>query len=472
MYSNAVVERALAGLRAGDVERPDGTGEAGNPACGDAVRIQLELSDRRIGAARRRAFGCPHAVAAAELACELAEGRSLLGAARIGTADLERVLEPAETHRECVALAVDALHQAIGGALDAARLPPAQDRVAVAMSGGVDSAVALLKAVRAGLQPVGVTLRLWIDPQAPDTDRACCSPASVRAARAACHALGVAHVTLDLRNRFRAEVVDDFVAAHAAGRTPNPCMRCNGGFRFHVLAAFADRVGAARLVTGHYARVEHRQGRPLVARAADETKDQSYMLAGVPPEILARVWFPLGDQAKTQTRAEARSAGLEAAERRESQEVCFVGGGDHRAFLERMGGAGAAGTIEDARGAVLGRHAGVHRFTPGQRRGLGVSSSLPLYVLGTDAASGRVTVGGREDLARRSVTVSPGSLYAPAVRVQAKLRYRSPAVPATVRAEGEGFRLELDEPVYGVAPGQAAVLYDGAAVVGVGTIVG
>ncbi|HEU0194775.1 MAG TPA: tRNA 2-thiouridine(34) synthase MnmA [Gaiellales bacterium] len=472
MYSVAVVERALAGLRAGDVERPDGTGEAGNPACGDAVRIQLQLADGRVLAARRRAFGCPHAVAAAELACELAEGRSLLDAARIGTADLEPVLEPAEGTRECVALAVDALHEAIAACLERDRLPPAEDRVAVAMSGGVDSAVAMLKTVEAGLRPVGVTLRLWIDPQAPASDRACCSPASVRAARAACHALGVPHVTLDLRDDFRAEVVEGFVAAHAAGRTPNPCMRCNGAFRFHALAAFADRVGAARLVTGHYARLERREGRPLVARAADDTKDQSYMLAGVPPEILARVWFPLGDQAKTATRAEARAAGLEAAERRESQEVCFVGGGDHRSFVERMGGAGPAGAITDARGQVLGRHSGVHRFTPGQRRGLGISSRLPLYVLETDAGSGRVTVGGREELARRTVTVSPGSLFAPAARVQAKLRYRSPAVPATVRVAGEGFLLELDEPVYGVAPGQAAVLYDGAAVVGVGTIAG
>jgi tRNA-specific 2-thiouridylase len=472
MYSDAVVERALAGLRAGDVERPDGTGAAGNPACGDAVQLQLQLSGGRIVRARRRAFGCPHAVAAAELACELSEGGSLLEAARIGVADLEHVLAPAEANRECVALAVDALHEAVASGLEHAELPLAEDRVAVAMSGGVDSAVALLKTVRAGLQPVGVTLRLWIDPQAPDSDRACCSPASVRAARSACHALGVPHVTLDLRDGFRAEVVDEFVVAHAAGRTPNPCMRCNGGFRFHALAAFADRIGAARLVTGHYARVERRAGRPLVAQAVDETKDQSYMLAGVPPEILARVWFPLGEQAKTQTRAEARAAGLEAAERRESQEVCFVGGGDHRAFVERMGGAGPAGAITDARGQVLGRHAGVHRFTPGQRRGLGLSSRLPLYVLATDAADGRVTVGGRDELARTSVTVSPGSLYAPAARVHAKLRYRSPAVAATVRAQGEGFLLELDEPVYGVAPGQAAVLYDGAAVVGVGTIAG
>jgi tRNA-uridine 2-sulfurtransferase len=472
MYSEAVVERALSGRRAGDVARPDATGEAGNPACGDAVRIQLALSSGRIAAARRRAFGCPHAVAAAELACELAEGRGLLDAARIGTADLEQVLEPAPAHRDCVGLAVDALHEAIAGALGGHAVPPAEDRVAVAMSGGVDSAVALLKVTRAGLRPVGVTLRLWIDPQAPDTDRACCSPGSVRAARAACHALGVPHVTLDLRSRFRAQVVDDFVAGHAAGRTPNPCMRCNGGFRFHELAAFADRIGAPRLATGHYARIERRAGRPLVARAADDAKDQSYMLAGVPPAILERVWFPLGEQPKTRTRAEARSAGLEAAERRESQEVCFVGGGDHRSFVERMGGAAAAGAIEDARGVVLGRHAGVHRFTPGQRRGLGISSPLPLYVVGTDAATGRVTVGGREELARTSVTVSPGSLYVPAGRVQAKLRYRSPAVPATVHAEGEGFRLDLDEPVYGVAPGQAAVLYDGAAVVGVGTIAG
>ena len=399
-------------------------------------------------------------------------GRDLLGAATIGAGELESELRPEPHNSECVALAADALHAAIARALDRERMPVRADRVAVAMSGGVDSAVALLKALEAGLQPVGITLRLWIDPDAPDSDRACCSPQSVRAARSACHAAGVPHVTLDLRDRFRSQVVEDFVRGHAAGGTPNPCMRCNGSFRFDALAAFADRVGAPRLATGHYARIVERGGHTVLARGADPDKDQSYMLARVPEQILSRTWFPLGDQRKTETREQARAAGLAAAGRRESQEVCFVGGGDHRRFLERHGGAGRAGAVVTVDGRVIGRHDGVHRFTPGQRKGLGVGGGEALFVLEVDPARGRVVAGPRRALARSTVTVRPGTMVLPMGRVQAKLRYRSPALPATVREVEGGLELELDEPAYGVAPGQAAVLYDGDVIVGGGVIAG
>ena len=469
MYSDAVIDHALSPRHAGSAPRAI-AGEAGNPACGDAIRIELAFDGGRIAAARHRTFACPHGAAAAELACRLAEGRDLLAAATIGSSQLEAELAPSKGNRACVAVAVDALHAALAVAVDGAEIPVADGRVAVAMSGGVDSAVALLKAVEAGLEPVGVTLRLWIDPGAPDGERACCSPRSVRAARDACHALGVPHFGLDLRGEFRRDVVDDFLAGFRAGLTPNPCVRCNGGFRFAALADFADRVGAPRLATGHYARVRRRDGRTLLVRGADPAKDQSYMLAAVPAAILERCWFPLGEQTKAQTRAEAGSAGLAAARRPESQDVCFVGGGDHRAFLERHGGAGRPGEIVDARGHALGRHAGVHRFTPGQRRGIGVAASEPLYVLEVQAGRGRVIVGPRAQLERRTVTVAPGRLLAPASRVQAKLRYRTEPVWATVRPGGEGFTLDLDEPVAGVAPGQTAVLYDDDAVVGAGVI--
>ncbi len=470
MYAPAVLDLALAPRHAGSAGSAAVAGEAGNPACGDAVRIELDVAGGRIVAARHRTFACPHATAAAELACRLAEGRDLLDAARIGQSDLEAAIEPPERARECVALAVDALHAALADAIAAAALPAASGRVAVAMSGGVDSAVALLKAVEAGLEPVGVTLRLWIDPAAPDGERACCSPQSVRAARAACHALGVPHVGLDLRAEFRAAVVQEFVDGYRAGRTPNPCVRCNGGFRFEALAAFADRVGADRIATGHYARVRRVGGAVLVARGADPAKDQSYMLASVPAAILARCWFPLGEQTKAETRAEAGAAGLAAAHRAESQDVCFVGGGDHRAFLERHGGRGRSGDIVAADGTRIGRHDGVHRFTPGQRRGIGVAASEPLYVLSVDGERGRVVVAPRPALDRRTVRVAPGRLHAPARRVQAKLRYRTAPVWATVRPEDDGFTLDLDEPVAGIAPGQTAVLYADDAVVGSGTI--
>jgi tRNA-specific 2-thiouridylase len=362
-------------------------------------------------------------------------------------------------------LAADALANAIGPHVAA---PPEPGRVAVAMSGGVDSAVALLQA---GERAVGVTLRLWIDPRAPGGERACCSPAAVIEARRTCHARGLPHVTLDLREEFRRAVVGPFVEEYAAGATPNPCVRCNGSFRFDELAAFAARVGAARLATGHYARIVERDGGPALARAADAAKDQSYMLATLDPALLHRLWFPLGGQTKAATRAQAHAAGLPAAARPESQEACFLGGGDYRDFLERAGLAAAGGRVVDESGAEIGAHDGFWRFTPGQRRGLRVSAREPLYALATDPGTNTVVAGPRRSLARRQVTVR-GRVERGAGRVEAKLRHRSPAVAASVLATAAGFELRLDEPVFGVAPGQAAVLYDGDAVVGAGVITG
>jgi tRNA-specific 2-thiouridylase len=360
-------------------------------------------------------------------------------------------------------LAADALANALGPVFRAA---PHPGRVAVAMSGGVDSAVALL---RVGPNAIGVTLRLWLDPQGPDTERTCCSPEAVITARATCHSLGIPHVTLDLREEFRRAVVEPFVRGYARGQTPNPCIRCNGSFRFAELLAFAERAGAERLATGHYARIVERDGRLLLARADDERKDQSYMLARLDPRFLERLWFPLGEQGKDETRAEAARAGLEVASRGESQEACFLAGGDYREFLERHGLPAEEGSLVDEDGNEVGSHAGFWRFTPGQRKGLGVSAPEPLYALRSDAATNTVVVGPRAALATRNVNVR-GRLHVPVSRVEAKVRHRSPAVSARVTATDSGFRLELDRPAYGVAPGQAAVLYDEGAVIGAGTI--
>jgi tRNA-specific 2-thiouridylase len=323
--------------------------------------------------------------------------------------------------------------------------------------------------LRAGDGAVGVTLRLWVDPEAPDTERACCSPDAVRAARKTCHGLGLPHVTLDLRDEFRRAIVDPFVRGYERGETPNPCTRCNGAFRFDELLAFARRAGAGRLATGHYARTARHKGRLLLARAADQEKDQSYMLAGLDPAALGRVWFPLGEQTKEETRAEAARAGLAAARRPESQEACFLGGDDYRAFLARRGLRAAEGQIVDASGKVLGRHDGHWRFTPGQRRGLGVATGEPVYTVKTIPRTNTVVVGSREALASRTVTAR-GTLHVPVERADAKLRYRSPAAAAQVTATARGFRLDLDQPAYAVARGQTAVLYEADAVVGSGFI--
>jgi len=360
-------------------------------------------------------------------------------------------------------LAADALANALGQVF---RAEPDPDRVAVAMSGGVDSAVALL---RAGPGAIGVTLRLWIDPAAPDSERACCSPEAVIAARETCHVLGLPHVTLDLRDEFRRAVVAPFVRGYARGETPNPCIRCNGSFRFAELLAFAGRTGASRLATGHYARIVDHRSRRLLARARDPEKDQTYMLARLDPRFLDRIWFPLGEQTKDETRAEAARAGLAVARRTESQEACFLGGGDYRDFVSRHGVADAEGEIVDEQGRQLGRHGGFWRFTTGQRRGLGVSSAEPLYVLRTDPGANTVVVGPRESLAVETISAR-GRLYVRVNRAEVKWRYRSPAVPAAVEETEHGFRLALEAPAYGVAAGQTAVLYDDGVVVGAGLL--
>jgi tRNA-uridine 2-sulfurtransferase len=371
---------------------------------------------------------------------------------------LEAAAVPGET------LAADALANALSQIV---RAEPDPRRIAVAMSGGVDSAVALL---RAGPRAIGVTLRLWLDPAGPDSERACCSPEAVIAARETCHGLGLPHVTLDLREEFRRAVVEPFVASYARGETPNPCGRCNGEFRFHELLAFADRAGAAKLWTGHYARIVERDGRRLLARATDPEKDQSYMLAPLDPAVLERVEFPLGEQTKADTRAEAAAAGLPVAERRESQEACFLAGDDYRSFLERQGLERSAGAIVDEAGNELGRHEGVWRYTPGQRRGIGVAAAEPLYALRGDTATNTLVVGPRGSLACTSAQVR-GRLHVPLERADAKLRYRSAAVPARVRATADGFQLELEQPAYGIAVGQIAALYDDeGAVVGCGVV--
>ena len=389
---------------------------------------------------------------------------------RIVSADVDGLERPLEglTLLEAAAvggdeLAVDALANAIGPIF---RAPHDPERVAVAMSGGVDSAVALL---RGGPNAVGVTLRLWLDPEGPDTERACCSPESVLAARRTCHSLGIPHVTLDAREDFLRAIVEPFVRGYERGETPNPCISCNGFFRFGRLLAFAKQAGAGRLVTGHYARVVRHRGRTLLARGVDPEKDQSYMLARLDPRALDRISFPLGEHGKAETRAEAARAGLEAAGRPESQEACFLGGDDYRAFLQRRGLEATPGEILDEDGRVLGHHEGFWAFTPGQRKGLGVSAGAPVYTLKTLPQRNAVVVGPREALARRTVRAT-GRLFVDVDRADVKLRYRSPAMKGSVEPVSRGFRVRLDEPAFGVATGQAAVLYEQDVIVGAGRV--
>jgi tRNA-uridine 2-sulfurtransferase len=481
------------------------TGAAGGAACGDLARISLTIEDARIVAVSFDAEGCGATRAATAAVAEMADGASVLGAARIDADAVDAAiggLTPAKRH--AAALASDALHRALSGAASSTlrlalppqgahpagvgresatapakngrRLPsPSQDRVAVAMSGGVDSAVAALLERERGAEVVGVTVKLWAD---PDTDgaKACCSPEAVLGARGLAHSLGIPHFTLDLEEEFRRRVVGRFVDGYAAGRTPNPCVLCNGEVRIAAMVDLAERLGAARLVTGHYARLVEDAGSPLLATAADAAKDQSYMLAALPLDLLGRLSFPLTDLTKPEVREIAARHDLPVARKAESQDLCFLAGQGKRAFLRRHGNLhDREGVVLDRAGRPVGRHRGHHNFTVGQRRGIGVSAPEPLYVLATDAAANTVTVGTRAELETSRISVRDAVLYRDGARVDSvRLRYHSRALPASVGAVDAGrhdaLEVELGEGFAGASPGQTAVLMAGETIVGHGTI--
>ena len=439
-------------------------GSAGGSICGDVVRIDVRVEGETVVDAGFEASGCGALTAAASACVELVRGAALMDAARVGSATVAAELGGLSAGKLHAAdLTADALARALGAAAVAqAGFDSCTDRVLVAMSGGVDSAVAALLSEG---EVAAVTLELWRDAE-NDAEGSCCSASAVRSARALAHRMGVPHFTVDLRDAFRAGVVQPWLDDHANGLTPNPCVRCNGSVRLDAMADLAQRLGAAALATGHYARVTE-DG--LLRAAADPAKDQSYMLAGLERQTIARMRFPLGELTKDRVREIAAEHGLPVATKPDSQDLCFLAGTGRARFLERHGGLGdRPGAIVDRRGNELGRHRGAHRFTVGQRRGLEVGGTgEPLYVLGTDVEARTVTVGTRAELATTTVQLRDVKLHRGAEEVGAvKLRYRSPAVPCTLR----GDTLELAEPFSGAAPGQVAVLLRGDTIVGSGTI--
>jgi tRNA-uridine 2-sulfurtransferase len=469
---------------------PDGahTGAAGGAPCGDLVRLSLLLDEGRIESVRFDAEGCSAAIAAGAAAAEVVEGRGVLDAARVGPGDVAAALGGLSPQwRHAADLAADALHRALTAVVASGeRLltgehseHPARERTLVAVSGGVDSAVATLLEAERGAEVVAVTVKLWAD-RRTDGTRSCCSPEAVVGARAVSHSMGIPHLTMDLEDQFRDTVVDPFVDGYAAGRTPNPCVRCNGRVRLDAMADLADRLSARWLATGHYARIVDDGEGPLLAAPTDLAKDQTYMLSAVSPRTLARLRFPLADLTKPEVRGIAARAGLSVASKRESQDLCFLAGEGKRSFLARHAELREReGDVVDRAGRVLGRHRGHHNFTVGQRRGLGIASPDPLYVLETDAAANRVVVGSREQLLKTSVVVHDATLLRDGGRVdRVRLRYHSRALPCEVRNGGSPLRaghhdellVRLQEPAFGIAPGQTASLMEGETVVGHGTI--
>ncbi len=368
---------------------------------------------------------------------------------------------------------------------------PAQPPIAVAMSGGVDSSTVAAMLVRQGHAVVGLTMQLWNQRRLPElvpeggSAGRCCSLDDVYDARHVAEQIGIPYYVVNFERQFEEHVVKPFVAEYLAGRTPIPCTLCNNYIKFDRFLEMADSVGARHIATGHYARIRFHEasGRYQMLRPADRSKDQTYFLFGLTQPQLARTLFPLGDLTKPEVREIARSMDLAVASKGDSQEICFVPNGDYAAFLDaylRETGVEPAetrGQIVSEDGRVLGRHDGVHHFTVGQRRGLGVAAGEPLYVISTDPASQRVTVGSGDQLLRERFIagdvnwISIGAIESP-VRAEVKIRNKHAAAPATLRPTGDPARVEVvfDDPQRAVTPGQGAVFYQQDLVLGGGWI--
>jgi tRNA-specific 2-thiouridylase len=355
---------------------------------------------------------------------------------------------------------------------------PDRERILVAMSGGVDSSVAAARLVDAGFDVVGVTLHLWDYPEGPhDGALRCCAPEDQYDARRVADALRFPHFTFDRRALFARTVVDPFVDAYVAGETPSPCTACNRGVKLAELFVLADRLGAARVATGHYARIVRGPGgAPFLAAGADAAKDQSYFLYASPRAWLERLFFPLGESTKREVRAEAVARALPGAGKGESQELCFVGAGAYAEFVAaRAVGRVRPGPLVDDEGRTVGMHAGVHRFTVGQRKGLGVALGKPVFVTHIDTERATVHVGSEQRLrasgaALADVVLADG--VALPMRARVRVRYRHEGQDATVEPTGASWeaRVVFDRPARAITRGQIAVLYDGERVLGGGRI--
>jgi tRNA-specific 2-thiouridylase len=354
-------------------------------------------------------------------------------------------------------------------------------KILVAMSGGVDSSVAAYLLKQRGHECAGAMMKLFENEEAGvKSEKSCCSLADAHDAREAARKIGIPFFVYNFSRAFREQVIQRFVLAYQSGETPNPCIDCNRFIKFELFLSRALLLEYEGIATGHYARVEKdaASGRYLLKKGLDAAKDQSYVLYAMSQEQLARTEFPLGELTKSQARAIAQARGLANAHKKESQDICFVPGGDYADFIERFTGRPCGeGPIVDTQGRLLGRHRGALRFTIGQRRGIGVSTpGEPLYVCATDASRNTVVLGTNHELYSRTLLARGLNLIAcprlgSPIRVKAKIRYRMREEPAVAEQTGEdSLRVSFDEPQRAITRGQAVVLYDGETVIGGGTI--
>ena len=352
------------------------------------------------------------------------------------------------------------------------------DKVLIAMSGGVDSSVAAFLMKEQGCQCIGATMQLFHNEDiGVKRTKTCCSLEDVEDARSVALRLGIPYYVFNFSDDFKGQVIDRFIAAYERGATPNPCIDCNRYLKFERLYERARILGCDVIVTGHYARIEQENGRWLLKKSLDESKDQSYVLYSLTQEQLAHTRLPLGAMHKSETRRIAEEQGFYNADKPDSQDICFVPDGDYAGFIARFTGHNcSAGDFVDEEGHVLGRHKGIVHYTVGQRKGLGIAADAPLYVKQIDAASNRVVLSGNESLFSRELTANDFNWIAYDVpprelRASARVRYHQREQAATVTVLGDGrVHLVFDEPQRAITPGQAVVLYDGDTVLGGGTI--
>jgi tRNA-specific 2-thiouridylase len=343
-------------------------------------------------------------------------------------------------------------------------------KIFVAMSGGVDSSVAAYLLYRDGKVITGATMCLGIVDEAGHA--ACCGPQAVRDARAVCDQLDMPHYVLDFSKQLHSDVIRNFVECYSQGRTPNPCVRCNRYLKFSSLLHYAQSCGYDAIATGHYARTGIYNGARVLMRHHDQQKDQSYFLYSIPAAVINHVVFPLENMTKDEVRKVARSAGLPVAEKKESQEICFIPDDDYRRFLRANGIVEAPGPIIDTSGKKLGSHRGIFNYTIGQRKGLGVATGTPRYVIALRRQDNTVVLGGKEDLLRKTLTAREVNLFVEELPAECtvKVRYTQKDVAAQARMENGELEVSFEEPVEAVTPGQSVVLYYGDVVLGGGII--